>query len=109
MQPNCPVSCGSCGQLCLDYHDRCAEWAGRGECGANAAYMSSYCRKSCHCGGDDAAAAGAAASASACADAVAEQKCGYWAENGHCNDEENESFREYMRINCRKTCKLCKP
>ena len=100
MLPNCPVSCGSCNQLCLDYHPRCPEWAGQGECAANAAYMSSFCRKSCHC-------EAAASDEAACVDAVPIEKCGYWADNGHCEDQ-NENFREYMKINCKLTCKLCK-
>ncbi len=113
MLPNCPYSCGSCNQLCLDYNPRCEEWAGRGECDANAAYMSSYCRRSClQCDELSSPAASASASANAvavdavCADAVTIDKCGYWAENGRCTDE-NRSFKRYMEINCRKTCGFC--
>ena len=32
---------------CVDGHDKCAEWAMKGECDANPSYMKVTCAKSC--------------------------------------------------------------
>jgi hypothetical protein len=46
MSKQCPLSCGQC-VACVDSASGCDQWAARGECQANAAFMRSNCARSC--------------------------------------------------------------
>ena len=73
---------------CTDKNDRCAEWAGKGECDANPVWMKPNCAESCKtCGGK-------------CADA--QDVCADLKSNGACLTMEG-----WMSANCKKTCNLC--
>jgi len=73
---------------CVDKHERCKEWADRGECKNNYRYMGPHCAKSCGiCG---------------CNDGFPED-CGRWKDSGYCE----KSYTTFMKLMCKKTCGLC--
>ena len=43
----CPVSCGTCTEMCLDKQNDCPLWAADGQCGTNAGFMLRACPHSC--------------------------------------------------------------
>uniref|UniRef100_A0A7S4KAU0 ShKT domain-containing protein n=1 Tax=Odontella aurita TaxID=265563 RepID=A0A7S4KAU0_9STRA len=111
MLKNCGKSCGVCGKFekaktetetviytppllmnpCADGHDRCAEWAGLGECDKHLQYMQNNCQKSCGVCLPD---------GTPCSDN--HEKCGRWAERGEC-----AANPKYMHRNCKKSCEVC--
>ncbi|XP_065064807.1 zinc metalloproteinase nas-13-like isoform X3 [Rhopilema esculentum] len=75
------------GNICADRHGSCRNWARRGECRRNPAYMRSNCCRSCGSGGS-------------CSDK--NSSCGWWARRGECRRNPG-----YMNINCKKSCGKC--
>jgi len=86
----CPGGDDFYGETCLDYHEKCEEWAAMGECGANPYYMLASCRKACEICGENAK----------CIDF--NDNCPYWGLIGEC--ERNPGW---MNGNCRATCGVC--
>lgn len=75
---------------CRDNHDRCNEWAERGECENNELYMLKNCKRSC----------GVCRRSVPCADE--HERCGLWADFGEC-----DANPKYMRKRCKKSCGVC--
>merc|ERR1719495_54077 len=74
---------------CVDSNKYCSDWATKGQCQANPAYMNDYCKKSC-----------GKCDTSACVDK--NRHCASWAKGGQCN-----SNAAYMKPNCPKSCGTC--
>ena len=76
---------------CADTNRYCSDWAKRGECQKNAAYMNTNCKKSCNlCTGRE----------NNCVDKS--PYCQDWATNGECRKNP-----AYMLHNCGKSCRTC--
>ncbi|XP_077989428.1 uncharacterized protein LOC144443759 [Glandiceps talaboti] len=80
---------------CTDENSRCKEWADRGECSKNPAYMLQYCKQSCDVQDCDNGGVG-----ENCVDNNA--RCGVWANIGECRANPS-----YMLVNCKKSCNQC--
>jgi len=84
----CPQSCEECGITCGDKHEKCEEWAKKGDCSKEQEYMNVMCPRACkRC-------------KATCIDD--HSQCKGWAELGLCTD-----FTDFMRLRCRKSCKKC--
>jgi len=86
----CPGGDDFYGETCLDYHEKCSEWASAGECAANPYFMTAQCRKSCGICGEDAK----------CIDY--DENCPGWWLIGDCDRNPG-----WMKMNCRKSCGVC--
>ena len=89
---------------CRDGNLGCADWARKGECDTNPAYMHVSCRKACRACTENATADGDGGQAGGrpCANASPEHDCAYWATTGEC-----ESNAKYMHEACRRSCGQC--
>jgi len=76
---------------CVDSNKFCSDWANKGQCQANAAYMDVYCKKSCN---------KCSTKPTNCEDK--NRHCASWAKNGQCT-----SNAAYMGPNCAKSCNTC--
>jgi len=74
---------------CKDGNQFCSDWASKGQCTANPAYMDVYCKKSCK-----------KCDTTNCVDK--NRHCASWAKNGQCT-----SNAAYMKPNCPKSCNTC--
>ncbi|CAL4065514.1 unnamed protein product [Meganyctiphanes norvegica] len=82
---------------CTDSNRYCPDWARKGQCNVNTAYMHVYCKKSCDkCD----KTVKPDPKPSPCVDQ--NQYCKDWAANGHC-----VSNAGYMKVGCKKSCNLC--
>ncbi|XP_074654673.1 von Willebrand factor A domain-containing protein 2-like [Tubulanus polymorphus] len=134
----CKDSCHICKQECIDGHKSCPQWANRGECDKNPLYMLYNCQKSCGiCVVPTTTAAAttsvtttAAAKTTTVTTAAAatptptvepepestretseetgecvddHNKCDFWANIGECVKNP-----DWMLINCKKSCNVCK-
>jgi len=94
MLKNCQISCNECDNKCSDHNEHCAAWASRQECTKNPLYMNVYCAKSCK-----------KCQSKNCADE--KDDCHYWATTKKfCT---NKSYKAFMELRCKKSCKLCTP
>ncbi|XP_072167436.1 uncharacterized protein [Diadema setosum] len=75
---------------CIDTETHCQDWARRGECEINPAWMRPNCRRACHACDDD----------PNCYDSS--NNCAEWAQDGEC--EKNQS---YMESHCMLSCGVC--
>ncbi|GMR42861.1 hypothetical protein PMAYCL1PPCAC_13056, partial [Pristionchus mayeri] len=79
---------------CFNDDPCCEPWARIGECRTNAAYMSRYCRRSCHyCSNPFDNQTG-------CIDR--HTSCGVWRQQGYCTRR-----RQWMSENCQRSCGWC--
>merc|ERR1712142_1119617 len=103
--------CGGTGpnpppETCEDNHNRCAEWAARGECEKNPNYMLRNCKKSCKVcskGPDPTPGPTANPPPTDCKDG--HSRCAEWAARDPSECTKNP---KYMLRVCKKSCKVCK-
>jgi len=94
---------------CNDYNTYCRFWARNGECERNPRYMKIHCRKSCNvCVAKQQASAGIPKRCDPrtglnCPCHDRNWNCKSWAARGEC-----QRNQRYMKVNCRKSCHLCR-
>merc|ERR1712241_1205736 len=89
-----PMSGGLWPVRCDNNSVHCRAWADRGECRANPEYMNIYCSKACRSGS-------CSKQNRDCKDK--NKDCGTWGKKGFCRSGQ---YVNYMKQNCKKTCKL---
>ncbi|CAL4094757.1 unnamed protein product [Meganyctiphanes norvegica] len=85
---------------CEDTNNFCSDWASKGQCQSNPAYMHVHCKKSCNKCGTTVYPKPVNPKPTACVDK--NQYCADWAKKGYCI-----SNAAYMKPSCPKSCKAC--